>query len=395
MLRCLARPLDSARDRSRLPPLARPRPTGRCPRRGLDDLGRRRPRLPRRRRWGDRRQRRPRPPVGRRGDGRAGRPDRLRPRIRVHERSARGLRGAELGPHLPLDDPAIYPVSGGSEAIETALKLARSYHLARGEADRLVVFSRWGSYHGNTIGALDLSGRKPLRRPYEGWLGRFRHLSAAYPYRAGDPGANALETAEELAAELERAIEASGPRHCGGVRRRADRRCHARGGRASGGLLAGDRRGLPPPRRPAHRRRGHDRVRSDRSLVRARPLGRPARPPRRGQGRDVRLLAVRVRRGVRARVRDGHGARRRVRPRVHLQPSCRRGRGRPRGPADPRGRVPRRGERDEGRPADDAARRPARRPSERRRDPRPRTAWSASSSWPTAPRASRSPARPA
>ena len=118
---------------------------------------------------------------------------------------------AELGPHLPLDDPAIYPVSGGSEAIETALKLARAYHLARGEPDRLVVFSRWGSYHGNTLGALDLSGRKPLRRPYEGWLGRFRHLSAAYPYRAGDPGANALETAEELAAELERAIEAAGP----------------------------------------------------------------------------------------------------------------------------------------------------------------------------------------
>jgi adenosylmethionine-8-amino-7-oxononanoate aminotransferase len=118
---------------------------------------------------------------------------------------------AEIGPHLPVDDPAIFPVSGGSEAIETALKLARAYHLARGEADRLVVFSRWGSYHGNTIGALDLSGRKPLRRPYEGWLGRFRHLSAAYPYRAGDPGADALETADELAAELERAIEAAGP----------------------------------------------------------------------------------------------------------------------------------------------------------------------------------------
>ena len=118
---------------------------------------------------------------------------------------------SELGPHLPVDDPAIYPVSGGSEAIETALKLARAYHLARGEPDRLVVFSRWGSYHGNTIGALDLSGRKPLRRPYESWLGRFRHLSAAYPYRAGDPGADALETAEELAAELERAIETAGP----------------------------------------------------------------------------------------------------------------------------------------------------------------------------------------
>ena len=117
----------------------------------------------------------------------------------------------EIGRHLPQDDPAIYPVSGGSEAIETALKLVRAYHLARGEPDRWVVFARWGSYHGNTLGALDLSGRKPLRRPYEGWLGRFRHLSAAYPYRAGEPGANALGTADELAAELERAIEAADP----------------------------------------------------------------------------------------------------------------------------------------------------------------------------------------
>jgi adenosylmethionine-8-amino-7-oxononanoate aminotransferase len=116
-----------------------------------------------------------------------------------------------LGPKLPVADPAIYPVSGGSEAIESALKLARSYHLARGERDRWIVIARWGSYHGNTLGALDLSGRKPLRRPYEGWLGRFRHVSAAYPYRAGDPGAEALGSGEELAAELERAIEQAGP----------------------------------------------------------------------------------------------------------------------------------------------------------------------------------------
>ncbi len=117
----------------------------------------------------------------------------------------------EVAPHLPVDDPAIYPVSGGSEAIETALKLARAYHLARGESDRLIVYARWGSYHGNTLGALDLSGRKPLRRPYEGWLGRFRHVSAAYPYRADLPGANALGRADELAAELDRAFEAAGP----------------------------------------------------------------------------------------------------------------------------------------------------------------------------------------
>jgi hypothetical protein len=118
---------------------------------------------------------------------------------------------AAVGPHLPVDDPAIYPVSGGSEAMETALKMARAYHLARGEHDRLIVIARWGSYHGNTLGALDLSGRRPLRRPYERWLGRFRHVSAAYPYRAGYAGANALADAGELAAELDRVIEAADP----------------------------------------------------------------------------------------------------------------------------------------------------------------------------------------
>jgi adenosylmethionine-8-amino-7-oxononanoate aminotransferase len=113
-----------------------------------------------------------------------------------------------VGRHLPLDSPAIYPVSGGSEAIETALKLARAYHLARGEPERWIVFSRWGSYHGNTLGALDLSGRTLLRRPYEGWLGRFRHLSAPYPYRAGEPNAHALGRTDDLVAELERALDA-------------------------------------------------------------------------------------------------------------------------------------------------------------------------------------------
>ena len=119
---------------------------------------------------------------------------------------------AEIGPLLPVAGPAaIFPVSGGSEAMESALKLARAYHLARGESERWIVIARWGSYHGNSLGALDLSGRKPLRRPYEAWLGRFRHVSAAYPYRDGYPGANALGDATELAAELERALEAAEP----------------------------------------------------------------------------------------------------------------------------------------------------------------------------------------
>jgi adenosylmethionine-8-amino-7-oxononanoate aminotransferase len=112
---------------------------------------------------------------------------------------------------LPVDDPAIYPVSGGSEAIETALKLARIYHLARGEPDRDVLISRFGSYHGNTIGALDAGGRPSLREPYEPWLGRFRHVSAAYPYRAGEGATHALGDATELADELDAEIRDAGP----------------------------------------------------------------------------------------------------------------------------------------------------------------------------------------
>ncbi len=116
-----------------------------------------------------------------------------------------------VGRYLPVDDPAIYPVSGGSEAIESCLKLVRAYHLARREPDRTVVIARWGSYHGNSMGALDLSGREPLRRPYEPWLGRFRHVSAAYPYRAGETAAHALGDTAALVAELESAIAEAGP----------------------------------------------------------------------------------------------------------------------------------------------------------------------------------------
>jgi adenosylmethionine-8-amino-7-oxononanoate aminotransferase len=113
--------------------------------------------------------------------------------------------------HLPVDEPAIYPVSGGSEAIESCLKMVRAYHLARGEPDRTVVIARHGSYHGNSLGALDLSGRDSLRRPYEPWLGRFRHVSAAYPYRAGEAAAHALGDTGALVAELEAAIAEAGP----------------------------------------------------------------------------------------------------------------------------------------------------------------------------------------
>jgi adenosylmethionine-8-amino-7-oxononanoate aminotransferase len=93
----------------------------------------------------------------------------------------------ELAPLLPLEEARVYPVSGGSEAVETAFKLARAYHLARGDGARHKVIARLGSYHGNTRGALDASGREPLRRPYSPWLGQAIHVPAAYEYRCPLP----------------------------------------------------------------------------------------------------------------------------------------------------------------------------------------------------------------
>ncbi|MGH8927680.1 MAG: aminotransferase class III-fold pyridoxal phosphate-dependent enzyme, partial [Acidimicrobiia bacterium] len=84
---------------------------------------------------------------------------------------------------VPMAGARIYPVSGGSEAMETALKLARAYHLARDEPHRTGLLARDGSYHGNSLGALDASGRASLRAPYLPWLGRTVHLPPVYEYR--------------------------------------------------------------------------------------------------------------------------------------------------------------------------------------------------------------------
>jgi adenosylmethionine-8-amino-7-oxononanoate aminotransferase len=116
----------------------------------------------------------------------------------------------DLAPLLPMERSRIYPVSGGSEAVETALKMARAYHLARGDRERHVVVARAGSYHGNTRGALDVSGRAPLRAPYLPWLGQTVHVPAAYEYRCPSPrhpdGCGAWH-----AERLEEAFERIGP----------------------------------------------------------------------------------------------------------------------------------------------------------------------------------------
>jgi adenosylmethionine-8-amino-7-oxononanoate aminotransferase len=84
---------------------------------------------------------------------------------------------------VPLSDPKVYLVSGGSEAVETALKLARQVSVARGDLGRYKVIARWGSYHGATLGALSASGRSSLRRPYAPLLIDVPHIPPAYCYR--------------------------------------------------------------------------------------------------------------------------------------------------------------------------------------------------------------------
>jgi len=105
---------------------------------------------------------------------------------------------------VPVDDARIFPVSGGSEANETALKLARSYHVARGDRDRHVVLARAGAYHGNSRGALDASDRSAMRAEYEPWLGQTVRVPMANPYRDGRNGA-------DHAAEFERVVLDTGP----------------------------------------------------------------------------------------------------------------------------------------------------------------------------------------
>jgi adenosylmethionine-8-amino-7-oxononanoate aminotransferase len=117
---------------------------------------------------------------------------------------------AELAALVPVDGARVYPVSGGAEAVETALKMARAYHLARGE-DRHRVIARWGSYHGNTRGALDASGRAPLRAPYLPWLGQASHTLAPYEYRCGFAGSHPEGCGARYAEALEREILAAGP----------------------------------------------------------------------------------------------------------------------------------------------------------------------------------------
>ena len=101
-------------------------------------------------------------------------------------------------------------VSGGSEAVESCLKIALQYHSARGEPTRRRFIARRRSWHGNTLGALSVSDFKTRRAPFEGALIEASFLASVNAYRP-PPGVEVAALAEHAADELEAEILRLGP----------------------------------------------------------------------------------------------------------------------------------------------------------------------------------------
>src|SRR5205814_6434402 len=100
----------------------------------------------------------------------------------------------------------VYLVSGGSEAIEAALKLARQYFVEIGEPQRKHFIGRSQSYHGNTLGALAVGGNAWRRQPFAPLLIDVTHVSPCYEYRGRQPDESPEQYSERLALELETQI---------------------------------------------------------------------------------------------------------------------------------------------------------------------------------------------
>jgi hypothetical protein len=104
------------------------------------------------------------------------------------------------------DDALVYFLSGGSEANETAIKLARQYWLSQGKDDKHLVISRRQSYHGNTLGALSASGSPERRKVYGPLLHDWPSIDPCYEYRHRREGESASEYGVRAAQSLETAI---------------------------------------------------------------------------------------------------------------------------------------------------------------------------------------------
>ena len=121
----------------------------------------------------------------------------------------------ELGDHLVAHAPPgmshVYLVSGGSEAIEAALKMARQYFVEIGQPQRRHFIARRQSYHGNTLGALAVGGNEWRRRQFAPLLIEVAHVSPCYEYRDRRLDESAEEYGARLGAELEQTIARLGP----------------------------------------------------------------------------------------------------------------------------------------------------------------------------------------
>ena len=104
-----------------------------------------------------------------------------------------------------------YFVSGGSEAVEAALKMARQYFVEMGQPERRHIVARRQSYHGNTLGALAVGGNAWRRAQFAPLLIEVEHVSPCYAYRDQREGESAEQYGERLAQELEQTFERLGP----------------------------------------------------------------------------------------------------------------------------------------------------------------------------------------
>ena len=112
----------------------------------------------------------------------------------------------------PPDLARVYFVSGGSEAIEASLKMARQYFVEVGEPERSVFIARRQSYHGNTLGALAVGGNVRRRATFAPLLIDVRHVAPCYAYRDQRPDETSEAYGARLAAELDETIRACGDR---------------------------------------------------------------------------------------------------------------------------------------------------------------------------------------
>ncbi|MCL7452292.1 MAG: aspartate aminotransferase family protein [Anaerolineae bacterium] len=120
-----------------------------------------------------------------------------------------------LAAKVPLPDARFFYLSSGSEAVETALKFVRQAQLARGEPARDRIISRWGSYHGMTLGTLAVSGKPSMRAPYASMFQDMPHIQPPYCYRCPF-GATWPECGLACARQLEDEVLRQGPERVAG-----------------------------------------------------------------------------------------------------------------------------------------------------------------------------------